>query len=69
MNAVIECKNGDDGSEIMLTCLESSDECEQNTALLTVRSKDTDLGIKELEALSKACEKAVSILKRNGVTG
>lgn len=63
MNTVIEGMSGGDPFEIILTCLEDDAEC--TTALLTVRQKDTDLGISDLEKLSKACLAAVKILKKH----
>lgn len=59
MNKVIQGTSGGSPFEIIITC---DEEC--TTALLTVRQKDTCLGIHELEELSKACLDAIETLKQ-----
>lgn len=71
MNTIIEGMSGGDPFEIMLTCLNIKEmrECgiapsTHDTALLTVRQKDTDLGVPQLEKLGKACLRAAEMIRR-----
>jgi hypothetical protein len=71
MTTIIKGVSGGDPLEIMLTCLSDKElrdvgvsPSEHQTALLTVRSKDSDLGISQLEQLGRACLHAAKMLKQ-----
>lgn len=63
-NTVIEGVSGGAPFEIILTCIPMSErDADHQTALLTVRQKDTDLDAAALTKLGKACLRAAKILK------